>query len=369
MSSRLRIATIFGGRSGEHEVSLMSAQSVLENLDPAKYEVLEIGITKKGKWVSGPSTLQAFKDQEFESLVPVTFLADPTLGKKVFKVLPDRKPESIFDVQVVFPILHGSFGEDGTLQGLLEMVGIPYVGAGVLASSVAMDKGLFKELMKATGVPTIPYKLFTQAQLSENLDTVLGEAEAIAPYPLFTKPANMGSSVGISKCMSRGDLIEGLMEAAQYDRRVLVEQGIDAREIEVSVLGNEHPEASIPGEIIPGEEFYSYRAKYQDAGSELKIPAELDESTCERVQSLALLAYRAMDGAGMARVDFLVDRKSGSIFLNEINTIPGFTQISMYPKLWEASGLKYNRLLDRLVELALERQAQKDMLLRIYRSH
>lgn len=368
MSSKLRIATIFGGRSGEHEVSLMSARSVVQALDPERYEVFQIGITKEGKWVSGPNALKAFGDGEVGSLERVAIFPDPTMGRTIYQVNPGQEPRAIFELDVVFPILHGSYGEDGTLQGLLEMAGIPYVGAGVLASAVAMDKSLFKDLMTAVGIPTAPYRTFTQQELSENLDRVLKDAETIAPYPLFTKPANMGSSVGITKCSSRADLVEGLMEAAQYDRRVLVEQGIDAREIELSVLGNETPEASIPGEIIPGEEFYSYRAKYLDAGSELIIPAELDVATKELLQQYAVRAYLAMDGAGMARVDFLLDRTTGAVYLNEINTIPGFTQISMYPKLWEASGLSYAGLMDRLVQLALERQVQKDRLVRIYRS-
>ena len=368
MTSKRRVALVFGGRSGEHEVSLMSAESVLRNLDPSRYQVTQIGITKEGKWLFGENALEAFKRETFDTLEPVTIFPDPTMGKRVYRTHSREAPGLYFEVDVVFPILHGSFGEDGALQGLLEMAEIPYVGGGVLASSVAMDKGLFKRLMQAEGVPTVPYRLFTDRQLSTNLEAVLEEAEAIAPYPLFTKPANMGSSVGITKCRSRGDLIEGLKEAEDYDRRVLVEQGIDAREIEVSVLGNEEPKASIPGEIFPGEEYYSYRAKYLDAGSELEIPAELDPATVELIQQFALRAFTATDGAGMARVDFLLDRESESVYLNEINTIPGFTQISMYPKLWEASGIPYEELLDRLVDLAFERQEQKDRLTRSYRS-
>jgi D-alanine-D-alanine ligase len=267
---------------------------------------------------------------------------------------------------VAFPVLHGTFGEDGTLQGLFELADLPYVGAGVLASSVAMDKGLFKDVMRSKAIPVLDWIVLNSSEFNDDMQELLGRAEQVGAFPLFTKPANMGSSVGIMRCDSRSDLIEGLQTAAQYDRRVLVERGIDAREIEVSVLGNEEPEASVPGEIVPSDRFYSYKAKYIDDASDLIIPAKLDRNLIEKIRSVAVSAYKAIDGAGMARVDFLLDRDSGELFMNEINTIPGFTQISMYPKLWEASGLKYSALLDRLIELAFERAGQKSQLVRTY---
>ena len=274
--------------------------------------------------------------------------------------------EILEELDVIFPVLHGTFGEDGTMQGLFELAELPYVGAGVLASSVAMDKGLFKDVMRAQGIPVLDWIVLDALNIEADLEGALEKAERLGDYPLFTKPANMGSSVGITRCMERSTLHEGLMEAAQYDRRILVERGLDAREIEVSVLGNEDVKASIPGEIVPSDDFYSYTAKYIDGASELVIPAEIDEETAKTAQQLAIQAYRAIDGAGMARVDFLLDKLTGDLYLNEINTIPGFTQISMYPKLWEASALPYVELLDRLIELAFVRHEQKNGLLRSY---
>jgi D-alanine-D-alanine ligase len=292
-------------------------------------------------------------------------LAEPGIGKS-FRWAEGQTLEIFHELDVVFPVLHGPFGEDGTMQGLLELADFAYVGAGVLASSVAMDKCLFKHVMRANNIRTVDWTLVLATELESDMDAVLRRVEAFAPYPLFSKPANLGSSVGISKCRSRSDLMEGIMQAARYDRRILVEQGIEAREIEVSVLGNEKPQASIAGEIVPGDDFYSYRAKYIDDTSELHIPASIDKETELEAQQMAVEAFKAIDGAGMARVDFLLDRETGTLYMNEINTIPGFTQISMYPKLWEASGLPYPKLLDRLIELAFMRQEQKADLVRIY---
>jgi D-alanine-D-alanine ligase len=274
--------------------------------------------------------------------------------------------EALFELDVVFPVLHGTFGEDGTLQGFLEMAEIPYVGAGVLASSVAMDKGLFKDVLAARNIPAVKSVILNSRDIDEGMQDALDEAERVGSYPLFVKPANMGSSVGITKCMNRSDLMEGLLDGARYDRRIIVELGIDAREIEVSVLGNEHPKASVTGEIVPGDEFYSYRAKYIDDTSELIIPAPIEEVLADEIRDTAVQAYVAIDGAGMARVDFLLERGTDKIYLNEVNTIPGFTSISMYPKLWEASGLPYTELLDQLIELAFERHAQKAKLERSF---
>lgn len=359
------VGVIFGGRSGEYEVSLMSARSVFGALDQAKYDLVEIGIDRQGRWFSGAETLTAFEQGSTEGLERVAVLAEPGEGS-VFAWGLGQALERLATLDVVFPVLHGTFGEDGTLQGLLELAAIPYVGAGVLASSVAMDKALFKELMSAHHLPTLPSLLLEAENIQADPDRAVEEAMAVSDFPLFTKPCNLGSSVGVSRCRNRADLIEGLMEAAQYDRRVLIEKGIEAREIEVSVLGNEAPQASIAGEIRPADDFYSYEAKYLDDASELLIPAPIDEALMDEVRRIAVEAYKAIDCAGMARVDFLLEKESDALYLNEINTIPGFTRISMYPKLWDASGLSYPELCDRLIELALDRQEQKDSLLRSY---
>lgn len=368
--NKIRIGIIFGGRSGEHEVSLMSARSVLSVLDPDQYDVTEIGITHDGRWLSGENALDALMKGETESLIQVTLLSEPNDSTLYALREQDGKTmlEPLTELDVIFPVLHGSFGEDGTLQGLLEVAGKAYVGAGVLGSAVCMDKGLFKDLLIAHHLPTAAYKVFSRRQIHEHLEEVLDDCEKIAAYPLFVKPANMGSSVGVSKCENRAGLIEGLMDAVAYDRRIVVEQGINAREVEVSVLGNEAPKASIPGEIRPSRNFYSYEAKYIDNSSELLIPAPLDEKATEIIREIALEVYKISDCAGMARVDFLVDRDTNQIFVNEVNTIPGFTKISMYPKLWEASGLSYRELIHQLIELAYERKADRDQTVYQYRS-
>jgi D-alanine-D-alanine ligase len=361
----MTVGVIFGGRSGEHEISLLSARSVIGALDPAKYGVVQIAITKDGRWLHGPNALDAMEKGDAAALQPVTLIPEPG-SRTLFQRTPDGTLEPLADLDVVFPVLHGTFGEDGTIQGLLEMAEIPYVGAGVLGSSVGMDKALFKSVMRAHNIPIVDYLLVLAQEIQADAAQVAERVEALGPYPLFTKPANLGSSVGISKCKSRSDLIEGLRAAARYDRRVVVEKGIEAREIEVSVLGNDDPEASVPGEVVPSDEFYSYRAKYIDDTSELLIPAPLDEATVEEARRLAVEAYKAIDCAGMARADFLLERDTGKLYINELNTLPGFTRISMYPKLWEASGLPYPQLADRLIELALERFEQKRRLVRSF---
>ncbi len=366
---KLRIGVLFGGRSGEHEVSLRSAASITEALDRTKYEVVPIGITKEGRWLMAGAAEkllaagQASADdvaplpradageppaavvEEAEVLthgLPMTLAPDPTQA--------DRK------VDVVFPVLHGTFGEDGTVQGLLELAGVPYVGAGVLGSACGMDKDAMKRLFRDHGVPVVPWLLFRRDEIGRS---AVAAVEKKFRYPVFVKPANLGSSVGITKVHKRSELLPALELAAQYDRRILVEKGMDARELECSVLGNDKPQASVPGEIIPSREFYDYAAKYLEEGSQLIIPAPLTRAQTRRVQDLAVRAFLAIDCAGMARVDFFLEKRTGRIYVNEINTIPGFTSISMYPKLWEASGLPYQKLLDRLIELALERHEQK----------
>lgn len=365
MTGKIRLGVIFGGRSGEHEVSLMSARSVLNALDRDRFEIVSIGISHEGQWFAGAGTLEALESGNLQALDRVAILAEP--GQcNLFRWVRAQPLEVLSQLDVVFPLLHGTFGEDGTIQGLFEMAEVPYVGAGVLGSSAAMDKGLFKMLMQARGIPTVESTIVLSSEIRGEMNAAIDKAERVAPYPLFVKPANLGSSVGVSKVRSRSDLLEGLMDAARYDRRVLVERGLDAREIEVSVLGNETPQASVPGEIIPSDEFYSYRAKYIDDQSELIIPAPIAPETADEARRLAVEAFLAFDGAGMARVDFLLERSTGKLYVNEANTIPGFTKISMYPKLWESSGMPYPSLLDRLVDLALERHGQKEKLVRSY---
>lgn len=371
---KLRVGVIFGGRSGEHEVSLMSARSVLSALRAEKYDVAQIGITHDGKWLvgrdgQGMNVLSLFESGNVAKLSEATILPDPSY-RGLYLIEPGEGGamlRQLMEMDVIFPVLHGTFGEDGTLQGLLEMASIAYVGAGVLGSAVGMDKALFKDVMLANHIPVLPFTVVLRSEIERDPQQVITRAEQVAPYPLFVKPANLGSSVGISKCLNRSDLLEGLLEASRFDRRVMVEKGINAREIEVSVLGNETPLASVPGEIKPSREFYSYEAKYIDGTSELIIPAPLSADLAEQVRELAVRAYKAIDCAGMGRVDFLLDRDTGELYIGEINTIPGFTRISMYPKLWEACGLTYPELVDRLIELALERKADNDRTVRRYR--
>jgi D-alanine-D-alanine ligase len=365
-NTKRTIAVIFGGRSGEHEVSLMSARSVLSVLDRAKYNIIEIGITHEGAWLTGQDALAVFEQGQTETLLPASLLPDPS--KPGLYVLRDDKHEKIADVDVYFPVMHGTYGEDGTIQGLFEMADVAYVGAGVIGSSVGMEKGVFKDVMMANNIPVVASVIVLRSEIEQDMESVVKRAESVGAYPLFIKPANLGSSVGVTKCRSRSDIAEGLMEAAQYDRRVLVERGVpNPREIELSVLGNDNPQASVPGEIIPGADFYSYDAKYVLDNSELCIPAALSDAQVALIKDIAVRAFKAIDGCGMARADFLLDPKTGDIFLNELNTIPGFTKISMYPKLWEASGLPYASLIDRLIELALERKAERDRTVRQYR--
>jgi D-alanine-D-alanine ligase len=369
MEKKIRIGVIFGGRSGEHAVSLMSARSVLSVMDPKKYAITCIGITKKGEWYTGESVLEALENDDVTGLQKAILRPVPGVAKlyRVTGIGNEKKLELAAELDVIFPVLHGTFGEDGTLQGLLELADVAYVGAGVLGSSVGMDKGLFKDVMRAHGIPVVESIIVSRREIEQNLDDVINRSEKFSGYPFFVKPANLGSSVGISKCRSRADLLEGLMDAARYDRRVLIERGlVNPREIEISVLGNQEPRASVAGEIMPEADFYSFAAKYRDGSSRLSIPADLSKETSEAMRAIAVEAYKAIDCAGMARVDFLVDRETGTFYLNELNTLPGFTKISMYPKLWEATGLSYPQLIDRLVDLAFERKAERDHTVRIY---
>jgi len=359
---KLKVGLIFGGRSGEHEISLLSARAVLNALDHDKYDVTEIGITHDGAWFIGENILDAFVSGNTEHLTPVTLLPDPTRGE-LYSILAKQDAETLTPWQrfdLFYPVLHGTFGEDGTIQGLFEMADAAYIGAGVLGSAVGMDKGVFKAVMRANDIPVAAGIMLSRNEIHTDMNAVLDRLETEIPYPLFVKPANMGSSVGVSKCQSRADLLEGILEASRFDRRILVEQGINAREIEISVLGNDQPEASVPGEVRPVTEFYSYDAKYHDDRSETIIPADIPVRTVDAMRATAIKAFLAIDCAGLARVDFLLDKDSGVFYLNELNTLPGFTKISMYPKLWEASGLSFPELVDRLIALALERRAERD---------
>lgn len=371
MMAKLRIGIIFGGRSGEHEVSLMSAQSVLKVLTTEAYDVTLIGITQEGRWVTGQHALDALVSKDFSNTSASTLLPVPESGRLYAMQATGStySMNALKELDVVFPVLHGTYGEDGALQGLLELAGIPYVGSGVAASALGMDKGLFKDVMRARGLPVLDSVILTRAFIHANLADAVAQAETLASYPLFVKPANLGSSVGISKCRNRMELENGLKTAAVYDRRILVERGLNSpRELEVSVLGNDDPRASVPGEIRPADEFYTYTAKYSDDRTELIIPAPLSEDQNRSLQQLAVEVFKACDCAGMARVDFLLDQETGNFYISEINTIPGFTRVSMYPKLWEASGIRYADLIKTLIDLALERKNEMDQLDRTYQS-
>lgn len=350
--NKLRVGLIFGGRSGEHDVSLNSAASIMQAIDPNKYDLVPIGITKSGDWLTGPETHQQLLAQS--SQPPQAETAAPCDRTSLALSMPETGP-----LDVLFPVLHGTYGEDGSVQGLFELLDLPYVGAGVAASATCMDKALCKDIFRAHGLPIVKHQVILRQTWQADAAAVLTACEAALSYPMFTKPANLGSSVGISKAKNRAELRQGIMEAARFDRKIIVEQGLDVREIEVSVLGNDDPIASTVGEIIPSREFYSYAAKYIDGDSQLLIPAPLDGTCVERVQKLAVQAFKALDCAGLARCDFFLEKQTGELFINELNTMPGFTSISMYPKLWEASGLAYPDLIDRLLQLALERHAEK----------
>ena len=363
MKKKLRVAVLFGGRSGEHEVSLMSARSVIAALDPSKYEIFPVGITHAGNWVIGENVLDALEQNKIEELTPAALLPNPS-EQGLYAIRNTQHGEMLellSSIDVLFPVLHGTFGEDGTMQGLFELADVAYVGAGVVGSAVGMDKGIFKDVMRANNIPIVDWVILRRSEIEQDLEAAIRKAESLGAYPLFAKPANLGSSVGITKCNSRADLGEGLMEAAAFDRRILVECGVvNGREIEVSVLGNNQPIASVPGEVLPSREFYSYESKYVDGTSGLVIPAQIPAEAAEQIRNLAVRAYKAIDCAGMARADFFLERETGRVLLNELNTLPGFTSISMYPKLWNATGISYPQLVDRLIELALERKAERD---------
>ena len=364
---KIRVAVLFGGRSGEHEVSLASAASVMQAMDKAKYDIYPVGISPSGRWLTTGDPMRLLESGEIEPLASAPKQAtatgrELTIASERMSLVPGTRETGFPEVDVVFPVLHGPYGEDGTIQGLLQLADIPYVGAGVLGSALGMDKVAMKAVFRAHGLPVVDHMAFLARDWRARPEELVARVEQQLGYPCFVKPANLGSSVGITKAHDRQELEQGLELAAEYDRRLLVEKGVNAREIEVSVLGNDEPEASVPGEIVPCNEFYDYAAKYLDGESELLIPAPISPEQTREAQELAVRAHKAVDCAGMARVDFLLCRDSDRLYLNELNTIPGFTSISMYPKLWEASGLPYPQLIDRLIELALERHEERGRL-------
>jgi D-alanine-D-alanine ligase len=367
MSKKVRVGLIYGGKSGEHDVSLQTALAVIKEFDFTKYEIIPFYITRHGEWQKGPKLNAPVANKAL-----LAFSADADAGGSQ----PANSPIPLFQhitqldppgnrlsgdsaIDVVFPLLHGTNGEDGTIQGMLEIANIPYVGAGVLASAVGMDKVLMKKVFAQADIPQCIYRHFTRTEWEKKRDFFLMEVEISLGYPCFIKPANLGSSVGISKAKNREELIKAIAFAFQYDRKVIVEEFIDAREVEVSVLGNDEPIASVPGEIVSSNDFYDYRAKYVDGKSAMVIPADLSAETADQLRDMAIRAFQAIDGSGLSRVDFFVSKENQQILINEINTMPGFTPISMYPLLWRESGKPYGELLDDLIRLALERFEEK----------
>jgi D-alanine-D-alanine ligase len=378
---RLRVGVLYGGRSGEHEVSLASAAAVFANLDRGRYEPVPIRIDKEGRWsiAEKPPTAMSAGDvieqARLEAARPanvdreVHLVARPS-GDTILSIERAQKDTPVAsamvtgsNLDVIFPVLHGPYGEDGTIQGLLELANVPYVGAGVLASSLGMDKAVMKVVFSARGLPVCGYRVVLRHNWDRRREPILAELESALHFPMFVKPANLGSSVGISKAKDRPGLADAIDLAGSFDRKIVVEAAVPgAREIECAVLGNDEPSASVPGEVIPSREFYDYEAKYIDDGSKIVIPADLPPATVAEVQKLSIEAFEAIDCSGMARVDFLLEKSSNRLFVNEVNTIPGFTTISMYSKLWEASGVGYRELLDRLIALAIERHGGKQLL-------
>lgn len=383
---KIRVGILFGGRSGEHEVSLLSAASVLKAIDRSKYEVVPIGITKQGRWVTaghaerllgGGESGRQLRAGDPDATQPAavlrkgaSVLVPPMPSEALVPFEREARAvassqEQVLSVDVIFPVLHGTFGEDGTIQGLFELAGMAYVGSGVLGSAAGMDKDTMKRLFQSARLPIVKWVTFLRGEWQKGPKKIRARIEAALKYPVFVKPANLGSSVGITKAHDAKELGPAIELAAQFDRKIVVEQGVGgkakARELEVAVLGNDEPEASVVGEVVPGKEFYDYEAKYLSEGSDLIVPAKLTKTQAKQVREMAVAAFRACDGAGLARVDFLMDPgKSGRIWVNEINTMPGFTSISMYPRLWAASGVPYPKLIDRLIQLAMERREDKD---------
>lgn len=365
---KIRVGIIYGGRSGEHEVSLASATSVMANLDSDKYETIPIAITKEGSWLLGakPQQLLAAEqvvnpDHQHQEIKPsraVTLTGDPRL-RRLISVEQGEELGNAGALDVIFPVLHGTYGEDGALQGLLEMANVPYVGCGVLGSALGMDKEKMKMIFQRVGLPVGDFLVYRRSAWERAPESILDAIEQRLGYPNFVKPVNLGSSVGVNKAHDRAELLHFINEAAQYDRKIIIEKGIDCRELECAALGNDEPLVSVVGEVISSGEFYDYRAKYLDNKSQVIIPADIPQATAEEVRRQAALAFQSLDLSGLARVDFFLERGTNQVYINEVNTMPGFTSISMYPKLWQASGLPYKELIDRLIELAIERHADQ----------
>jgi D-alanine-D-alanine ligase len=357
---KIRLGILFGGRSGEHEVSLTSAASVISALNPDKYEITAIGITKEGRLANADEVRRMLPAHILKRIDAGDSLQAGETGMKVTSCTAARRAPSHSLPDIIFPLLHGPYGEDGTIQGLFEIAGLPYIGCGVLASAVGMDKDVMKRLFVEAGLPTLPFKVFMSREANKRTDAVRRVVEKEFGYPLFSKPANLGSSVGVCKIHSAQEFAEAVRYSTQFDRKILIEKGIEARELECAVLGNDDPKASAVGEVHPSREFYDYYAKYSDPDSRTEIPARLPKETAEEVREIAMRAFRCIDGSGLARVDFFLEKNTGALWLNEINTMPGFTPISMYPKLWAASGIAFGDLVDQLIELGLERHRERN---------
>jgi D-alanine-D-alanine ligase len=352
---KLKLGILFGGRSGEHEVSLTSAASVISALNPAEFEITAIGITKEGKLASATQVRKMLPGHVQARVSCSPALEARNARMRVTSGLSAGKRGALPPPEIIFPLLHGPYGEDGTIQGLLEIAGLPYIGCGVLASAVGMDKEVSKRLFVQADLPVVPYLVIASRDLQERLESLRRRVRRAFDYPMFSKPANLGSSVGVRKIHSDREFDEAVRFSAQFDRKVIIEKGIEARELECAVLGNDDPDASVVGEVMPSREFYDYYDKYYSPDSRLEIPARISERQSEEVRTIALAAFRAIDGSGLARADFFMDRNTGKIWLNEVNTMPGFTPISMYPKLWAASGVPFEELVRRLARLGLER--------------
>ena len=359
---KIRVGIIFGGRSGEHEVSFCSASSIIKAIDKGKYTVVPIGITKEGRWISPQDSELALQSGKIDGKNTVILLND-SFSKSLVCIDNNQKLDknsALEKLDVIFPALHGPYGEDGTVQGLLELANIPYVGAEVAASAISMDKELMKTIFKQKNLPVLKWMTIKRKEWQKDKEKILSLIQNNFEYPLFVKPTNLGSSVGITKVHKKEELEKAIDLASSYDRKILIEQGLEeVREIECGVLGNDEPRASVVGEVKPAGEFYDYDSKYIDERTQLIITADLPDEVSQEVQRIALRAFKAVDAAGMARVDFFISKKENKIYLSEINTIPGFTSTSMYPRLWEASGISYPELIDRLIQLALERHQDK----------
>lgn len=363
MGDKRRIAVIFGGQSSEHEVSRVSAESVLKNIDREKYDVVMLGITRDGRWLAYDGPVGLIGTGEWQGLAEAQAKAGrqgllPKASESSARgiLMAAGAENSDKKIDVVFPVLHGCNGEDGTIQGLFELANVPYVGCGVLGSALGMDKAYARIIFEKEGIPQCKYLVFSRKQIKMEQEEVIAKVEQTLPYPCFVKPSNAGSSVGVSKAHDRAELEAALELAARYDRRILVEEFLDAKEAECAILGNDDPIASTVGEVVPCNEFYDYEAKYQSGdSSEVIIPARLPDATIQKIREYALRAFKALDLSGLSRVDFFVHKDTGAVYINEVNTLPGFTSISMYAKLWEASGIPYGKLVERLIDLAVER--------------